>query len=89
MKRIATLFILLGLMLTGCSAAQPEQKQYTATFLTLFDTVTTVVGRAESEEAFHEKAQIVHDALLEYHQLFDIYAEYDGFSNLKTVNDHA
>ncbi|MBQ9951260.1 MAG: FAD:protein FMN transferase [Clostridia bacterium] len=89
MKRIATLFILLGLMLTGCSAAKPEQKQYTATFLTLFDTVTTVVGRAESEEAFHEKAQVVHDALLEYHQLFDIYAEYDGFSNLKTVNDHA
>jgi ABC-type phosphate transport system ATPase subunit len=89
MKRIATLLILLGLILSGCSAAHPEQKQYTATFLTLFDTVTTVVGRAESEEAFHEKAQAVHDALLEYHQLFDIYAEYEGISNLKTVNDRA
>lgn len=89
MKRIAVLFLTLGLLLAGCSSGQPAQKQYTATFLTLFDTVTTIVGRAESEEAFQEKAQAVHDALLEYHQLFDIYEEYEGIANLKTINDHA
>ena len=84
------MILALVLTLSGCgAAAQPERKQYTATFLTLFDTVTTIVGRAESEEAFSEKAQAVHDELLVYHRLFDIYNDYDGISNLKTINDHA
>ena len=91
MKRIALWLVLLSVLLCGCAAkpSAPEQKQYTATFLTLFDTVTTIVGRAESEEAFQQKAQAVHDALLEYHRLFDIYNEYEGMVNLKTVNDNA
>ncbi len=90
MKRLLLLLVAM-VMLAGCAAPadQPETKQYNATFLDLFDTVTTVVGRAESEEDFAEKAQQVHDALLEYHQLFDIYHEYDGITNLKTVNDKA
>lgn len=90
MKRIVTL-CLLAALLTGCStsAAVPEKKQYHATFLNLFDTVTTIVGRADSQEEFTRKAQQVHDALLEYHRLFDIYGEYEGLNNLKTVNDAA
>ena len=72
MKRLAALLVLVGVLLGGCSAKPAEQKQYTATFLTLFDTVTTIVGRAESEEAFRVTAQEIHDALLEYHRLFDI-----------------
>ena len=51
--------------------------------------MTSVVGFAESEEAFQEKAQAVHDDLLIYHQLFDIYNDYDGIHNLKTINDQA
>ena len=86
MKRF--LCLLLVLCLTGCAKA-PEQKQYTATFLTLFDTVTTVVGKAATEEEFQAKAQIVRDTLETYHQLFDIYNDYEGIANLKTVNDQA
>lgn len=90
MKRTICILMLLAILLSGCARqAEPEVKQYNATFLTLFDTVTTIVGRAESEEVFGEKAQAVHDALLEYHQLFDIYNDYEGLNNLKTVNDHA
>ena len=90
MKRFVCVLLLMATLLSGCAGqAEPEQKQYTATFLTLFDTVTSIVGRAESEEVFKEKAQSVHDELLEYHQLFDIYNDYDGINNLKTVNDNA
>ena len=94
MKRIASVLLVLSLLLTGCAGAQepetvPEKKQYTATFLTLFDTVTTIVGKADSEEAFTATAQGIHDDLLRYHQLFDIYNEYEGLNNLKTVNDNA
>ena len=90
MKRIFVL--LLCLLLTGC--AMPQQKehttqQYTATYLDVFDTVTTIIGRAENEESFGETAQAIHEDLLRYHTLFDIYNDYDGVNNLKTVNDNA
>ena len=88
MKRVFSLVLALALLLCGCQGAPAEPKQYSATFLTVFDTVTTVVGRDTSEEAFTQKAQAVHDALLVYHQLFDIYNEYEGLNNLKTINDH-
>ena len=88
MKRTLALFLILSLLLTGCAGAGEELKQYSATFLTVFDTVTTIVGRETSETAFTEKAQAVHDVLLRYHQLFDIYHEYEGLNNLKTINDH-
>ena len=59
MKRFLCLLLLMAVLLCGCSArqAQPGRKQYTASFLNLFDTVTTIVGRAESEEAFQAQAQ--------------------------------
>ena len=88
MKRLCALVLTLSLLLSGCAGAGEEQKQYSATFLTVFDTVTTILGRDVSEAAFTEKAQAVHDELLRYHQLFDIYNEYEGLNNLKTVNDH-
>lgn len=93
-KTILPLFLAL-LFLAGCAAGDttpsgvPAQKQYQASFLTLFDTATTMLGYAESEEAFLEQAQALHDELLEYHQLFDIYNDYEGVNNLKTVNDRA
>ena len=89
MKRLIGVLLTLCLALTACTGAAPEEKQYTATFLTLFDTVTTILGRAESQEAFSETAQEIHDELLEYHQLFDIYNDYEGLNNLKTINDNA
>ena len=91
MKRILCLLLLTSILLTGCASGEqaPETKQYNATFLTLFDTVTTIVGRAENEEAFRVTSQAIHDELLQYHQLFDIYNDYDGINNLKTINDNA
>lgn len=86
--------LLALLLLCGCTAApakteETASKRYEATFLTLFDTVTTIVGYAETEADFTATAQAIHDDLLEYHQLYDIYNEYEGMNNLKTVNDHA
>lgn len=84
MKKLIPL-LLAVLLLAGCGA--PEQ--YSITYLTLFDTVTVITGKADSEAAFQEKAQAIHDELLRYHQLFDIYNDYDGINNLKTINDQA
>ena len=90
MKRTFALLLALCCLLFGCTVSQPDTtRQYTATFLNLFDTVTTIVGRAETEAEFQARAQKIHDELLVYHQLFDIYNEYEGIHNLKTVNDQA
>ena len=89
-KRTLAWLLALMLLLTGCSHGEAAPgKQYKASFLTLFDTVTDISGIAPSEEAFQTTAQSIHDELLVYHQLFDIYHDYDGIHNLKTVNDNA
>ena len=90
MKRFICCLLLLSVLLSGCAGkAAPEKTKYSATFLTLFDTVTTIVGFSEDEASFRDMTQRVHDELLEYHQLFDIYNDYDGVNNLKTINDAA
>lgn len=88
-KRLIAL-VLAVLMLTGCSIPwENGEPIYEATYLTLFDTVTVVKGRAESEAAFGELSQSIYDELEYYHRLFDIYHDYEGINNLKTVNDMA
>ena len=72
MRKFLAAALIFALLLTGCApAAKPELTQYTATFLDLFDTVTTVIGRAESEAAFQAAVQPIHDELEHYHKLFD------------------
>ncbi len=90
LRRLLPLALTLAL-LTGCAFSDTQKTPtiYEATYLTLFDTVTTIKGAAESQEGFAETAQAIHDEMLHYHQLFDIYNDYEGLNNLKTVNDHA
>ena len=90
MKKVL-IWLLVLCLLSGCASgtAEPEKKQYNATFLDVFDTVTVITGKAESQEAFSEQAHAIHDGLLQYHQLFDIYNDYEGVVNLKAVNDNA
>ena len=90
MKRILCA-LLVCILLTGCSqkTRQTEEKIYEATFLSLFDTVTVIKGAAESKEAFSELAGQLQRELLQYHQLFDIYNDYEGVVNLKAINDRA
>ncbi|MBP3633770.1 MAG: FAD:protein FMN transferase [Oscillospiraceae bacterium] len=91
MRRVRCLLLAAVLLLTGCAVQvqEPSLTRYEASFLSLFDTVTTMVGFASSEDEFRAVAQQIHDDLEEYHQLYDIYHDYPGINNLKTVNDMA
>ena len=64
-------------------------KAYTATWWDVFDTVTVVTGYAASEEDWQQQTEALHQDLMEYHQLFDIYNEYDGLTNMATINARA
>ncbi|MBN7774604.1 FAD:protein FMN transferase [Clostridium aminobutyricum] len=78
---------MLLINLTACKDG--EKKRYETEFLNLFDTVTRIVGYADSEEEFTKQVQMIHDDLEVYHQLYDIYNDYPGVSNIKTINDQA
>ena len=86
MKRMLAMLVLVIFLLTGCSR---EEKPYRYIDYTLFDTVTTIVGYGPSEAEFTRQAERICEELRRYHRLFDIYQEYYGIHNLKTVNDQA
>lgn len=79
------------LVLSGCANVSSiiPKKQFQATFLELFDTVTTIIGFAGNKDEFQTVADSIKQDLEKYHQLFDIYHEYEGMNNLKTINDNA
>ncbi len=96
MKRLFVLILCTALLAATlpCSriTAYGEEtgpKRYSASFLGLFDTVTAMVGISDSKESFAAEAQRIHDQLAVYHRLFDIYHDYEGLNNLKTINDNA
>ena len=89
-KRLLALTVAGAVALTAAACSQkPVLTRYDAQFLQLFDTVTSVVGYAKDKETFTAYAQELHDELEVYHQLYDIYKEYDGINNIKTMNDNA
>ena len=65
---------LMACLLSGCGAARKERFQ--ASYLSLFDTVTTILGYEENEAEFAKTAQRIHDEMEEYDHLYDIYQEY-------------
>lgn len=82
------LAVIIGLSFTGCSSAN-KKTRYEAEFLGLFDTLTKIVGYADSKEEFTKHSQQIHDTLQEYNNLYDIYNDYPGINNIKTINDNA
>ncbi|ROR25675.1 thiamine biosynthesis lipoprotein [Mobilisporobacter senegalensis] len=90
-NRIIGIILLITLIFntTACSKPEPELKRYEAEFLNLFDTVTQIKGYTKSKEEFSEFAQLIYDNLKRYHELYDIYNNYEGINNIKTINDNA
>ena len=94
-KRTITALLLIIAIITGVLTGCKEKEKnvvlnrYDAQFLDLFDTVTSIVGYTEDEETFRTYAQELYDELKIYHQLYDIYNDYEGIANIKTINDQA
>lgn len=88
-KIVALLMVIICLVnLTACST-DSDKKRFDAQFLVLFNTVTKIVGYADSKEEFSEYAKMIYDELKVYHELYDIYNNYEGINNIKTINDNA
>ena len=75
-------------LLVGCKPKK-ELTRYTTIFYDVFDTVTQVIAYCESEEEFNSQMDALHADLITYNQLYDIYNDYPGVTNVKTINDNA
>ena len=83
---------LLTMFLFSCTTEddiQEPQAQAQSSYQ-YFDTVSVVFSYAgDSQAEFNSNFAIVEEVLREYHQLFDIYYEYSGVNNLKSINTNA
>ncbi len=88
-RRIISSILIIVFSFSLASCGKTEKKRYEAQFLELFDTVTQIVAYTDSKKDFTKQSQLIYDTLKEYHQLYDIYNDYPGINNIKTVNDNA
>ena len=83
------LILLCAVPLAFLGGCTQRLQRYEATYLSLFDTVVTVLLYAESEAEAQQAMDAIYSDLARYDALFDIYETHDGVVNLKTVNDSA
>ena len=77
---------LLSLSLAGCNSGYAR---YQRDSINTFDTHIMALGYARSQAEFDQWAAIIHGELHRLHMLYDIYNDYEGVNNLKTINDNA
>ena len=87
MKRAICAALLLCLLLSATPAS--AEAKYTTVFFELFDTVTTLTGYAQSQQAFDQIAADTKAELTRLHRIFDPYNAYEGVNNVCTLNQQA
>ncbi|NLY29618.1 MAG: FAD:protein FMN transferase [Firmicutes bacterium] len=85
----AAVLVILGIALTMYYHRAGGYEKYTESFFDTFDTVVVVVAYNRSQEEFDSYFSKIHQRFRELHRLYDIYHEYPGINNVKTINDHA
>lgn len=88
-KKVVSLALAVSVLFSLTACGNKQKTRYEAEFLQLFDTVTQIVAYTDNKEEFTKYSQLIYDNLKEYHQLYDIYHDYEGINNLKTINDNA
>ncbi len=91
MKKLLSVILVVAMVssLALLSSCAVKKQQFSASDITVFDTQTIILGWESTEEEFNERADEILEKLKVYHRQYDIYHEYDGINNLKTVNDNA
>ena len=91
-KFLPCLCLVLGLLvvLTGCPETAHKAEPRGMVYYTFFDTVSFIYSYSgDSEAEFSKNCDEVAAVLEDYHHLFDIYYEYSGVNNLRTINKNA
>ena len=86
---ISIVLALLGIVIAVRLYGTRGYEKYTDSFFDTFDTVVVVVAYNRSQEEFDAYFDKIHRRFQDLHKRYDIYHEYPGLNNLKTINDHA
>lgn len=95
MQKPLSLFLCLMLCFTSlfsCAKRQEDKEPspQSKSYYEFFDTSSVIFSYCEDTAAeFEKNCKATADLLGEYHQLFDIYYEYAGVNNIKTINENA
>ena len=65
---------------------EAEYSLFTAAFFDIFDTVIFLRLFSNSQDEFDTKSEAIYNELKRLHMLFDIFNEYEGISNIATIN---
>jgi thiamine biosynthesis lipoprotein len=85
-----TVVIFISFAFTSCrTKTVNEYTKYSGSFFGTFDTVITVVAYTKTEDEFNKHFEKIRTLFEHFHKLYDIYNEYDGINNIKTINDNA
>lgn len=93
MRMILLILVAIAVAFSGCGPT--EQKRYEGyqrhsdTFFDTFDTLIQVMAYTRSEKEFQQAFTKIRDRYRELHQYYDIYNNYPGINNVKTINDQA
>lgn len=89
-RKLGALALCISTLITlfSCTGNSPKTKN--RILYDYFDTVTSFYDyTGSSEESFSQLTSRVEKELSEYHRLYDIYNEYEGLTNLATLNKNA
>lgn len=70
-------------------AETDKYQKYTHEFMDAFDTVIQLIAYTKDESEFDNFVVLAKERYEELHKLYNIYDDYPGINNIKTINDNA
>lgn len=91
MKKIISLFLSILMFSALLSSCKPksEYTKYSYQFYGAFDTYFQVIAYTKTKAEFDGFMKTLEARFLELNKLYDIYHNYEGLYNVKTINDNA
>jgi len=86
---LSSLILAFLLTIPGCSTKSNGMQKYSYDCWGTFDTIITIMGYSSSQDEFDRWTKQGEQKFLELNQLYDMYNDYPGINNVKTINDRA
>ncbi len=103
-RKILSLILAFSILLVSCTSenttssdttsmdtshiSQEAREKHSTVIFDVFDTIISVVTYQDADD-FEKMKQTIEDEYIKYHQLYDVYNNYEDINNIKTINDNA
>ena len=84
---VSCVFVAVICLSFGSCKAITSAEKFKKYSFDYFDTATTIIGYASSQEEFDNVCEDIFNELENYHKLYNIYYRYDGVNNILKINE--